>query len=151
MALRDSADALRVTWFSIERVDAKGKRTYRNSFVTDLPVTASTVAELAACGRARWKIENETFNVLKCGGYNLEHNFGHGKDTLASVLVVLNLLAFAYHTVAALAVSAWRAAVAAKGATYRFFEHLRTITTYVVFQDWGHLLRSIAEASIRPP
>ena len=26
---------------------------------------ADTVAELAACGRARWKIENETFNVLK--------------------------------------------------------------------------------------
>jgi hypothetical protein len=149
--LRDSADALWVTWFSIERFDARGKRTYRNSFVTDLPVTPGTVADLAACGRARWKIENETFNVLKCGGYNLEHNFGHGKDTLASVLVVLNLLAFAYHTVAALAVSAWRAAVAAKGATYRFFEHLRTITTYVVFEDWAHLLRSIAEATIRPP
>ena len=110
-----------------------------------------TVAELAACGRARWKIENETFNVLKCGGYNLEHNFGHGKDTLASVLVVLNLLAFAYHTVAALAVSAWRDALAAKGTTYRFFEHLRTITTYVVFQTWTHVLRSIAEATIRPP
>jgi hypothetical protein len=149
--LRDSADALTVTWFSIEMFNGKSKRTYHNSFVTDLPVTAGNVAELAACGRARWKIENETFNVLKCGGYNLEHNFGHGKDTLASVLVVLNLLAFAYHTVAVLAVSAWRAAVAAKGATYRFFEHLRTITTYVVFRDWAHLLRSIAEANIRPP
>ncbi len=66
-------------------------------------------------------------------------------------MVVLNLLAFAYHTLAALAVSAWRAAVVAKGATYRFFEHLRTITTYVVFQDWPHLLRSITEANIRPP
>ena len=149
--LRDSADALQVNWFSIEMFDGKGKRTYHNSFVTDLPVTASSVAELAACGRARWKIENETFNVLKCGGYNLEHNFGHGKDTLASVLVVLNLLAFAYHTVASLAVAAWRVAVAAKGATYRFFEHLRTITTYVVFQDWAHLLRSIGEGAIRPP
>jgi len=149
--LRDSADALKVDWFSVEMFDAKAKRTYHNSFVTDLAVMAGNVAELAACGRARWKIENETFNVLKCGGYNLEHNFGHGKDTLASVMVVLNLLAFAYHTVAALAVSAWQAAVAAKGATYRFFEHLRTITTYVVFQDWAHLLRSIAEANIRPP
>ena len=149
--LRDSADALKVNWFSIEMFDGNGKRTYYNSFVTDLPITPGTVAELAACGRARWKIENETFNVLKCGGYNLEHNFGHGKDTLASVLVVLNLLAFAYHTLASLAVAAWKAAVAAKGATYRFFEHLRTITTYVVFQDWQHLLRSIAEASIRPP
>jgi hypothetical protein len=149
--LRDSGDALKVNWFSIEIVNDKGKRTYHNSFVTDLPVKADTVAELAACGRARWKIENETFNVLKCGGYHLEHNFGHGKDTLASVLVVLNLLAFAYHTVASITVLAWKAAVAAKGATYRFFEHLRTITTYVVFQDWAHLLRSIGEGAIRPP
>lgn len=149
--LRGTEDAMRVNWFSIELFDGKGKRTYHNSFVTDLPVTADTVAELAACGRARWKIENETFNVLKCGGYNLEHNFGHGKDTLASVLVVLNLLAFAYHTVASLTVLAWQAAVAAKRATYRFFEHLRTITAYVVFQDWTHLLESIAAAAIRPP
>ena len=149
--LRATEDALKVNWFSFEIFDAKGKRTYHNSFVTDLPVTAGTVAELAACGRARWKIENETFNVLKCGGYNLEHNFGHGKDTLASVLVVLNLLAFAYHTLASISVLAWKAAVAAKGATYRFFEHLRTITTYVVFQNWAHLLRSIGEGAIRPP
>jgi hypothetical protein len=149
--LRDSADALPVTWFSIEMFDGKGKRTYHNSFMTDLPVSAGNVADLAACGRARWKIENETFNVLKCGGYNLEHNFGHGKNTLASVLVVLNLLAFAYHTLASLAVLAWRTALAAKGATYRFFEHLRTITTYVVFHNWAHLLRAIADADIRPP
>jgi hypothetical protein len=109
------------------------------------------VAELAACGRARWKIENETFNVLKTCGYNLEHSFGHGKETLANILVALNLLAFAFHTAAYLAVLAWRAAVIARGPKYRFFEHLRTITTYVVFQHWDHLLRSIAAAAIRPP
>jgi hypothetical protein len=103
-----------VNWFSIEVQNAKGKRTYSNSFVTDLPVTANTVAELAACGRARWKIENETFNVLKTTGYNLEHNFGHGKETLASVLVTLNLLAFAFHTAAYLGVLAWRTAVTAR-------------------------------------
>jgi hypothetical protein len=149
--LRSTDDALMVNWFSIEILNAKGKRTYYNSFVTDLEITAATVAELAACGRARWKIENETFNVLKTGGYNLEHNFGHGKETLASVLVVLNLLAFAFHTSARLAVLAWREAVVARGPTYRFFEHLRTVTVYVVFQDWDHLLRSIAAAAIRPP
>lgn len=149
--LRDTDDALTVTWFSVEILNHTGKRTYHNSFVTDLAVTATSVAELAACGRARWKIENETFNVLKTGGYNLEHNFGHGKRTLASLLVVLNLLAFAFHSAARLAVLAWREAVAARGATYRFFEHLRTVTIYVVFQDWDHLLRSIAAAAIRPP
>ena len=149
--LRATDDAITVNWFSIEIFNDKGKRTYHNSFVTDLAVSADTVAELAACGRARWKIENETFNVLKTGGYNLEHSFGHGKETLANVLVTLNLLAFAFHTAAYLAALAWRAAVIARGPKYRFFEHLRTITTYVVFQDWDHLLRSIAAAAIRPP
>jgi hypothetical protein len=149
--LRATEDAILVNWFSIETFNAKGKRTYYNSFVTDLAVTSDTVAELAACGRARWKIENETFNVLKTNGYNLEHNFGHGKKTLASVLVTLNLLAFAFHTAAYLGVLAWRTAVVARGPTYRFFEHLRTITVYVVFQDWPHLLQSIAAAAIRPP
>jgi hypothetical protein len=149
--LRASTDAITVNWFSVEIRDAKGKRTYYNSFVTDLPVTAETVAELAACGRARWKIENETFNVLKSNGYNLEHNFGHGKKTLASVLVTLNLLAFALHTVSQLCVLAWRTALAARGARYRFFEHLRTITAYIVFSDWPHLLSAIADPKARPP
>jgi hypothetical protein len=149
--MRATDDALIVNWFSIEILNAKRKRTYYNSFVTDLPVTAGTIAALAACGRARWKIENETFNVLKTNGYNLEHNFGHGKETLASVLVTLNLLAFALHTTARLAVLAWREAVIARGATYRFFEHLRTVTAYVVFETWDHLLRSVAAAAVRPP
>lgn len=81
----------------------------------------------------------------------LEHNFGHGKQTLASIFLTLNLLAFAFHTAAWLAALAWRADVAACGATYRFFEELRTITTYVVFDGWAHLLQSIAAANLRPP
>jgi hypothetical protein len=149
--LRASDDAISVNWFAVEILNAKGKRTYYNSFVTDLPVTAETVAELAACGRARWKIENETFNVLKTNGYNLEHSFGHGKKTLASVLVTLNLLAFAFHTVSQICVLAWRTAMAARGARYRFFEHLRTITAYIVFNDWPHLLQSITDPKARPP
>ncbi len=34
-------------------------------------------------GRARWKIENETFNTLKNQGYHFKHNFGLGKKHLA--------------------------------------------------------------------
>jgi hypothetical protein len=56
--LRGTKDALGVNWFSVEIINEKGKRTYHNSFVTDLSVTEETVAELAACGRARWKIES---------------------------------------------------------------------------------------------
>lgn len=149
--LRGTADAVSVNWFSVEIFSGSGKRTYHNAFVTDLPVTADRVAELAACGRARWKIENETFNVLKTKGYNLEHNFGHGKQTLANLLVSLNLLAFAFHTVANLCVLAWRTALAARGAKYRFFEHLRTITTYIVFPNWQSLLAVIADPKEPPP
>jgi hypothetical protein len=149
--LRATQDALAVNWFSVEIRNASGTKTYGNSFVTDLPITAETIAELAACGRARWKIENETFNVLKTDGYNLEHNFGHGKQSLASVLVTLNLLAFAYHTVAELCVLAWRNAMATWVARYHFFEQLRGITAYIVFVDWADLLTTIANPKARPP
>jgi hypothetical protein len=60
--------------------------------------------------RARWKIENEMFNVLKNKGYNLEHSFGHGKQSLAAILVSLNLLAFAIHTVCDVGDDLWRTA-----------------------------------------
>ena len=80
------------------------------------------------------------------------HNsFGHGQKTLASPFVTLNLLAFAFHTAARLEVLAWKQTMATTGATCRFFEHPRVVTTYVVFQTWDHLLRSIAQAAIRPP
>src|SRR3954454_14168842 len=95
------------------------------------------------------EIEKETFKVLK--GYNLEHNFGHGKQTLSNLLVSLNLLAFAFHTVANLCVLAWRTAVATRGAKYRFFEHLRTITAYIVFPNWHSLLTAIADPKAQPP
>ena len=49
MPLRDGKDALRVNWFEIEIVNARGETTYRNSCVTDLPVATDPVAELAAC------------------------------------------------------------------------------------------------------
>jgi hypothetical protein len=44
--------------------------------------------------RARWKIENETFNTLKNRGCHFEHNFGHGKQYLCGTLAGLMLLAF---------------------------------------------------------
>jgi hypothetical protein len=149
--LRDSDDALMVTWLEVEiSKPGAAKPTYKSSFITDLPVSRTTVAELAACGRARWKIENETFNVLKTGGYHLEHNFGHGKDTLASVLVVLNLLAFAMHNACDLIEGLWQKARERLGARARLFEHLRSITTYHLFPSWHSLLRTIL-TGVPPP
>jgi hypothetical protein len=45
-------------------------------------------------GRARWRIENETFNTLKNQGYHYEHNFGHGQQNLSVVFAMLMMLAF---------------------------------------------------------
>ena len=39
--------------------------------------------------RVRWKIENETFNTLKNQGYHFEHNLGHGRAHLSTVLMHL--------------------------------------------------------------
>ena len=147
--LRGDEKAMSVNWLSIEISDDSGKVTYRNSFITDLAVTRENVAELAASGRARWKIENETFNVLKTKGYNLEHNFGHGKQHLATVLAVLNLLAFACHTVCEPGDKTWRAATRALVTRQGFFQSLRTITTYLVFSTWNELLGTLAFT--RPP
>jgi hypothetical protein len=142
--LRDGDDALAVNWFEIEIVDAAGEVTYRNSFVTDLPVNAGNVVELVDCGRARWKIENETFNVLKQGGYNLDHNFGHGKKNLSSILVTLNLLAFAIHTLCDIMVESWRRARQAHGSRARFFGDMSSITNYLIFPSWDDLLQTLA-------
>jgi hypothetical protein len=147
--LRGDADAMTVNWLMIEIVNAAGTVTYRNSFITDLEIGPDTVADLAACGRARWKIENESFNVLKNNGYHLEHNFGHGKANLSAVFVSLNLLAFAFHTVCDLAEDLWRTAMEKMGSRSRFFENLRSITTFLIFPTWDDLLATLAFA--RPP
>jgi hypothetical protein len=112
-------------------------------------VDSGRVAELAACGRARWKIENESFNVLKTRGYHLEHNFGHGTAHLSALLACLNLLAFAIHTVCDLAEGAWRKARTTLGPRLRFFQSLQALTTYLVFSSWTELLDTLAFA--RPP
>jgi hypothetical protein len=147
--LRGGKDALLVNWFEIELVKPDGEVTYRNSFITDLAVGADNVAELAACGRARWKIENETFNVLKTKGYNIEHSFGHGKRHLAAILATLNLLAFAMHTVCDIADELWRAARQRHGSRRQFFSNLAAITTFLIFPSWQDLLQTLAFA--KPP
>jgi hypothetical protein len=121
-----------------------GEVTYRNSFITP-----NNVAEFAACGRP----ENETFNVLKTKGYNLEHNFGHGKQHLASVLVTLNLLAFAFHTACDIADELWRSARGKHGPRRSFFNNLASITHFLIFDSSQDLLLTLAFAkpAPRPP
>ncbi len=153
--LRDGADSRLVDGVGVTVTDAKGKTTDTNAFVTSLDVTRDSVAEIVSCARALWKIQNESSNVLKSNGYHLEHNFGHGKQNLAMMFAALNMLAFAIHTVCdCLTVcdyleTIWIQARTAKRARKRFFEHLRTITAYLVFPDWNTLMQTLVDS--KPP
>jgi len=64
------------------------------SWVTDFIITSSNAFKIMRGGRARWKIENETFNTLKNQDYHFEHNFGHGSKNLSVVLAMIMMLAF---------------------------------------------------------
>jgi hypothetical protein len=64
------------------------------TWVTDLALTRERVFPVMRAGRARWKVENETFNTLKNQGYHFEHNFGHGYKNLSVVFALLMMLAF---------------------------------------------------------
>jgi len=77
--------------------DRTGTLLYHHSWFTDLEVEATNVAVIVRIGRSRWKIEKEHFNVQKNHGYELEHNYGHGQQTLSMVFYLLNLLAFVAH------------------------------------------------------
>jgi hypothetical protein len=138
--LTDSDDALKVNWCELTISDAEGAVRYRNSFITDWPISADNVAGLVAAGRARWKIENESNNVLKTKGYHLEHNFGHGKKHLSSLLATMNLLAFGLHTLLELTDPSYRLIRGAVGARRKFFQHLEALTTYLYFETWERLM-----------
>ena len=148
--VRDGKDAALVNWIGFEIFDRKGRVKYSIAWVTSLPVNKTNVAEIAACGRARWKIENEAFNVMKNHGYELEHNFGHGETFLAMTLAALNLLAFAWHSVLDLLEPPWQAAREAAAKRTSFFAHLLTLTTYVVFPSWAVFLEALTTFTIPP-
>jgi hypothetical protein len=148
--IREGKDALLVNWIGFEILDAKGKVKYSMAWVTSLPVAKDNVAEIVACGRARWKIENESFNVLKNHGYELEHSFGHGQKFLAMTLAALNLLAFAWHTVLDLLEPPWRTAREAAAKRTSFFAHVSMLSAYVVFPSWEVLLQSLTTFTIPP-
>jgi len=91
-------------------------------------------------GRTRWLTENENHNILKNRGYHLEHNFGHGKQHLASVLLTLNLLAFLLHTVLGLVDERYQRIRVQRVTRKGFFQDILSLTKYLFFEVWHHLL-----------
>jgi len=141
LPLRSGEDALFVNWCEVRIVRKQtGELLYHNAFITNHPLTDQTVQPLLRSGRTRWKIENENNNVLKNYGYHLEHNFGHGQQYLSALLVMLNLLAFLVHTVLSLSSLKYQRLRHELGPRRTFFDDLRTLTRYLFFPSWDHLL-----------
>jgi len=139
--LRAGEAPLFVNWVEllITRADT-GVELYHNSFATNFVLTETTVEPIVRAGRTRWKIENEGNNVLKNRGYHLEHNFGHGQHHLSTVLLTLNLLAFLYHTVLHLVDQRYQRLREHLAVRQTFFNDVQTLTRYLCFASWDHLL-----------
>jgi len=80
------------SWKDKDGNDKEQKRHF--AFLTDIPLSEESIITIVKGGRARWKIENETFNTLKNHGYHLEHNFGHGNENLSINFINMMFLAF---------------------------------------------------------
>lgn len=144
--LRDMEPSIETNWLELIITRTKDQKIlFKNSWITDHLLTTNNIVEVAQAGRARWKVENENHNVLKTKGYHLEHNFGHGSEYLASLLVTLNLLAFLFHTVLHFVDEKYQKIRKQLGTRKRFFQDLRALTTYFVFDNWQHLFSFMLE------
>lgn len=143
--LKDGEDALLVNWCEITIRRPDGKVLYQNSFATNHEITHDTVTEIVQCGRTRWKVENENNNTLKTKGYNLEHNFGHGQQYLASLLATLNILSLLFHTLLERLDEKYRLLRSHLPTRKTFFDDLRALTRYLYFDNWEHLLTFMFE------
>jgi hypothetical protein len=141
LPLREAQPALDTQWFELSITRHSDKTlVFHNAWITDHLPSTDNIVEMAQVARARWKTENENHNILKTKGYHLEHNFGHGKQHLASFLLTLNLLAFLFHSVLHLLDDSYQRVRRLLVTRKRFFADLRTLTTYFVFESWHHLL-----------
>ena len=138
--LRDGDDALQVNWCELTTTDESGSVLYHNTFVTNLALDDHHVAAVVAAGRSRWKIENENNNTLKTQGYHFEHNYGHGRQHLASLLASLIILAFLVHTVLEWMDDQYQLLRQKLPSRKRLFSDIRTLTSYLCFESWGALM-----------
>jgi hypothetical protein len=133
--LNDSHFDCEVNFLEYWETTPKGK-VIHFTWVTDLELTPSTVYTIMKGARARWRIENETFNTLKNQGYHFEHNFGHGEKHLATVMAYLMLLAFLIDQIQGLCCQLFKEAVVKAKSKSRFWEKLRAKFTDFLIDTW---------------
>jgi len=132
--------ALKLNWCEVTITGKHRQEPYHNAWVTDWKINDQNVAGIVATGRCRWKIENENNNTLKTKGYHLEHNFGHGKKHLSSLLAAMNMLALLTHTFLHYCDDAYRLIRAKLPTRKIFFEHIRALMHYISFESWEAMM-----------
>lgn len=141
--LNDANFDLSVNFLEYWETKPSGK-TQHFAWVTDIAITPDNLMTLMRGGRARWKIENETFNTLKNQGYHFEHNFGHGNQHLSTVMVYLMMLAFLIDQIQQRCCRLFQEAMEqAKRKSY-FWEKVRGLFLHYQLPDWDTLYRCIA-------
>jgi hypothetical protein len=134
------SDRIRVNFIRYKMISRTSKIIYQNHWVTDLEITNENIKTLVAAGRCRWKTENECFNVLKNHGYNLDHNYGHGKHNLCFNFYLLTLLGFFMHQIFELTDAIYQAARKKFGSKKNMWDKLRACISFIVFDTWEGLL-----------
>jgi hypothetical protein len=138
--LVEGEGALKVNWCEVTITGKQRQKPYHNAWVTDWKLDDETVASVVATGRCRWKIENENNNTLKTKGYHLEHNFGHGKKHLSSLLAAMNMLALLTHTFLHYGDDAYRLIRATLPTRKTFFDDIRALLRYHCFASWEQMM-----------
>ncbi len=113
------------------------------SWVTDLRVSQDNVYKLMRGGRARWKIENETFNTLKNQGDNFDHNYGHGEQHLSVMLATLMMLAFLVEQTQQLCCALLRAVGEKLGSKRLLWERMRALCFDYALESMRQLLEAL--------
>lgn len=154
LPLNKSNSALRVNFLQHDEFASdSGDVSNRFSWVSDLSIPRPLLARYAAAGRSRWRVENETFNTLKNQGYQYEHNFGHGKENLCTVLMLLMFLAFTIDQIQQACCPVFIAVWEKLRSKRNLWDHLRSHVRHFVFESFVQLWRSILleTALAQPP
>src|SRR5712692_5832885 len=139
--LNESHTDVRVNF--IEYWEIGDNKVQHFSWVTDLRVSTRNVYRLMRGGRARWKIENETFNTLKNQGYNFEHNYGHGEQNLSVVFAILMMLAFLVDQAQQLCCALFQAVWAKLGSKRMLWERMRALFYDYAFASMRQLFEAL--------
>jgi len=135
LPLNKSNADLRVNLLHYSEYDSDGKTLKHFTWITDLTITKENAFHLMRGGRARWKIENETFNTLKNQGYHFEHNYGHGKENLSVAFAMLMMLAFLVDQTQQLCCPLFQAVYKKAGSKRALWEQVRSHFYHFNFQS----------------